>query len=166
MHSVVDWLCFAVWEDGRLVRSLGISPAHGIQENIGDPFEFELPFWAGAHPVEPVPGWPSQGPYPLPFHPLEMGEEALRALFGFVLEGYPHPDDLDPDSIALQGFRVTDPYGLEQAEREAMYERARKTMGRPRIFRRGPDGTMHEVDLPAMLRSGPDTGAGALSGPS
>jgi hypothetical protein len=22
MHSVVDWLAFAVWEDGRLLRSL------------------------------------------------------------------------------------------------------------------------------------------------
>src|SRR6476660_2031311 len=46
MHSVVDWLCFAVWEDGRLVRSLSLSPDDGIVENIGEPFDFEQPYWA------------------------------------------------------------------------------------------------------------------------
>lgn len=37
MHSVSDWLCFAVWEDGTLVRSLSLSPDGGIQENLGGP---------------------------------------------------------------------------------------------------------------------------------
>jgi hypothetical protein len=147
MHSVVDWLCFAVWEDGRLVRSLSLSPDGGIQENIGEPLEFERAFWAGEHPVEPVPGWPDQRPYPLPFHPLELGEEALRALFGFVLEGYPDPDDIDPDTVHLYGFHVTDPTGQEQAAREAKYQQARQNMGEPRFFRMGPDGVMQEVDL-------------------
>ncbi len=150
MHSVVDWLCFAVWEDGRLIRSLSVSPDSGIQENIGEPLDFELPFWAGEHPVEPVPGWPSNGPYPLPFHPLELGEEALRGLFGFVLEGHPDPDDIDADSIPLHGFRVTDPTGREQAERQASYERARQSMGEPTFYRMGPDGSMHEVTLDTL----------------
>jgi hypothetical protein len=147
MHSVVDWLCFAVWEDGVLVRSLSLSPSAGIQENIGKPLDFELPYWAGEHPVEPVPGWPDQGPYPLPFHPLELGEKALRALFGFVIEGYPDPHDIDTETVHLHGFRVTDPSGQEQAAREAAYETARRAMGPPRMFRMGPDGTMHEVTL-------------------
>lgn len=106
MHSVVDWLGFAVWEDGELVRSLSLSPDGGVTENIGDPYDFELPFWAGEHPVEPVPGW-DDGPYPLPFHPLELGEEALRALFGFVIEGFLEPDDVAPEEVRLHGFRVT-----------------------------------------------------------
>jgi hypothetical protein len=147
MHSVVDWLCFAVWEDGVLVRSLSLSPSAGIQENIGKPLDFELPYWAGEHPVEPVPGWPNQGPYPLPFHPLELGEEALRALFGFVIEGHSDPDDVDTETVHLHGFRVTDPSGQEQAAREAAYAAARRAMGPPRMFRMGPDGTMHEVTL-------------------
>jgi hypothetical protein len=150
MHSVVDWLCFAVWEDGRLIRSLSLSPDAGIQENIGEPYDFELPFWAGEHPVEYVPGWPSQGTYPLPFHPLELGEEALRALFGFVVEGYPDPGDIDANAIQLHGFRVTDPTGREQAAREAAHAEARRTMGEPRFYRSGPDGTMHEVSIDSV----------------
>jgi hypothetical protein len=122
MHSVVDWLCFAVWEDGRLVRSLSLSPGSGIRENIGEPYEFEVPYWAGEHSV---PGWPDWQPYPLPFHALELGEEALRALFGFVVEGRLRPDDLDVEAVHLHGFRVTDPSGEEQAAREAEYEQAR-----------------------------------------
>lgn len=145
MHSVVDWLGFAVWEDGGLVRSLSLSPDGGVLENIGEPYDFELPYWAGEHPVEPIPGWPDQGPYPLPFHPLELGEDALRALFGFVLEGYPDADDIDASDVHLHGFRVTDPSGEEQAAREAIYAEARRTMGPPRRFRMGPDGTMQEI---------------------
>jgi hypothetical protein len=150
MHSVVDWLCFAVWEKGRLVRSLSLSPGRGIQENIGEPYDFELPYWAGEHPVNPVPGWPNQQPYPLPFHPLDLGEDALRALFGFIVEGYPHPDDIDAEAVHLYGFRVTDPSGKEQAAREAKYEQARRTMGPPRLFRMGPDGTMQEVSFDSL----------------
>lgn len=106
MHSVVDWLGFAVWDDGRLVRSLSLSPDHGIQENIGEPYEFERPYWAGEHPVDPDPGWDDEVPYPLPFHPLDLGEAALRALFGFVVEDRARPDDLDAESVGLHGFRV------------------------------------------------------------
>ncbi|WP_067508181.1 hypothetical protein [Actinoplanes sp. TFC3] len=96
MHSAVDWLGFAVWESGALVRSLSLSPDGGIQENLGDPYDFERAFWAGEHPVD--------SSYPLPFHPLELGEAALRALFGFILEGTPAPDDLDADSVHLHAF--------------------------------------------------------------
>lgn len=145
MHSVVDWLGFGVWEDGELVRSLSLSPDGGVMENIGDPYDFELPFWAGEHPVEPMPGWPNEGPYPLPFHPLDLGEEALRALFGFTVEGAPAPDDIDPHEVHLHGFRVTDPSGAEQAVREAAYAEAVRALGRPRRFTLGPDGTWQEI---------------------
>ncbi|GAB3175092.1 hypothetical protein FHX75_1350 [Micromonospora palomenae] len=143
MHSVVDWLAFAVWEDGELVRSLSVSPGGGVGEDIGTPYAFELPYRAGEHPVRPVPGWTDDKPYPLPYHPLTLGEEALRHLFGFVVEGRRKPDDLDGDRIALLGFRVVDPTGREAAERAAMLELVR-TMGSPRRFRY-ENGRMVEV---------------------
>lgn len=108
MHSVVDWLAFAVWEDGALVRALSLSPGSGIEENVGEPYDFELPYWAGEHPVEPEYDHDDEEPYALPFHPLDLGEEALRAFFGFVLEGRPDPDDVDADRVRLHGFRVND----------------------------------------------------------
>ncbi|MFI7075268.1 DUF6928 family protein [Micromonospora sediminicola] len=138
MHSGVDGLCFAVWEDGKLVRSLSLSPDGGIAENIGEPYDFERPYWDGRHPVKPV-------PYPLPFHPLELGEDALRALFGFTIEGRRRPDDVDADAVPVHVFRVADPTGREQAARAAAYAQAMRAMGPPRRFRLGPDGTLEEV---------------------
>ncbi|MET8982981.1 hypothetical protein ABZX85_46150 [Streptomyces sp. NPDC004539] len=118
MHSVVDWLAFAVWEDGRLVRSLSVSPDDGIVENIGEPLPFELPYWAGDRPAEIIP-WPGEEdePYALPFHPLEFGEDALRALCGFILEGRPHPDDVDAEAVQLHGFRIRNPDAPEKPAR-------------------------------------------------
>jgi hypothetical protein len=155
MHSVVDWLCFAVWEDGRLVRSLSLSPDGGIEENIGEPFEFEAPYWAGEHPVDSDFDLLDEEPYPLPFHPLELGEVALREFFGFAIEGYLDANDIDEGAVHLHGFRVTDPTGLEQAEREAAYAHAMANMGPPRFFQMGPDGRMHEVTLDVL--TSPDT---------
>ena len=74
MHSVVDWFAFAKWGNGELTRSLSVSPDNGVLEDIGERLPFEEPFWSGRHPV-------GDG-YPLPFHPLELGEAALTEFFG------------------------------------------------------------------------------------
>ncbi|WP_431046046.1 DUF6928 family protein [Roseateles sp. L2-2] len=125
MHSVVDWFAFAVWEDGRLIRSLSLAPDSGILEDIGEPLPFEAPFWAEPHRV-PVGGTSGQtdaargeakaddgggaGPgdgedaYPLPFHPLELGEAVLLARFGYQLEGGGEAS-VDPFSIPLLHFQ-------------------------------------------------------------
>ncbi|HEX8631155.1 MAG TPA: hypothetical protein VF755_23600 [Catenuloplanes sp.] len=145
MHSVVDALTFAVWEDGQLVRSLSLSPDTGIVENLGEPYPFERAYWAGEHPVTSV--LPGQGPYPLPFHPLDLGEEALRALFGFIIEGRPRPDDVDARTVPLFGFRVADPTGREQEERDTALREAMSRMAPPRRYRMGADGTMHEIGV-------------------
>jgi hypothetical protein len=107
MHSVVDWFAYAVWNDGLLQRALSLSPDSGIVENVGTPAPFEQPFWAGEHPAIDPDDDPEEEPYPLPFHPLELAEEALRELLGFVYEGWPHPDDVDPSGIPLAGFRIS-----------------------------------------------------------
>ncbi|MGQ4418004.1 hypothetical protein ACN6LA_004515 [Streptomyces sp. SAS_269] len=147
MHSVVDWLAFAVWEDGRLVRSLSLSPDSGVIENLGEPLPFELPYWAGDRPADVIP-WPDEDeePYPLPFHPLELGEDALRALCGFVREGRPEPDDIDADDIQLQGFRVRDPHGPDPAEQQGALQRAMQAMSPPRFFTMNPEGSLIERD--------------------
>lgn len=108
MHSVVDWLAYALWEDGRLVRSLSLAPDGGVIEDIGEPLPFEASYWAGDHAVPFEPEW-GEEPYPLPFHPLELGEEALRFFFGFVYEGRRLLDDVDPERVPLIGFRLTEP---------------------------------------------------------
>ncbi|QSR27288.1 hypothetical protein CFH99_16835 [Nocardioides aromaticivorans] len=99
MHSVVDWFAYAIWDaDGELVRSLSLSPDDGIIEDVGERRDFEAPYWAGEHAEE--------DDYPLPFHPLDFGEDALVDLFGFCFEGdLPH-DGTDVEDVTLLGFRV------------------------------------------------------------
>ncbi|MFE9921084.1 DUF6928 family protein [Streptomyces sp. NPDC005774] len=147
MHSVVDWLAFAVWEDGRLVRSLSLSPDSGIIENIGEPLPFELPYWAGDRPADIVP-WPGEEeePYPLPFHPLDLGEDALRTLCGFIQEGRPEPDDVDAGAIELHGFHVRDPHGPGPAEQETELRGTVEAMDPPRFYTLSPDGSLTERD--------------------
>ncbi|MGW7645036.1 DUF6928 family protein [Streptomyces bobili] len=145
MHSVVDWLAFAVWEDGRLVRSLSLAPDDGIMENIGEPFPFEQPYWAGEHSADVIP-WPDEDeePYPLPFHPLDMGEDALRALCGFIQEGRPKANDVDADHIRLHGFRVGDPHGPTPVKQEAELQSAGAAIAPPSFYTFGPDGLLVE----------------------
>lgn len=99
MHSVVDWFAFAHWKDGRLVRSLSLSPDSGIIENIGNTLAFEEPYWSGEHPALD----PEEDPdsYPFVFHPLELGEAALLEMFGYQLEGDIERAGFDAESIAL-----------------------------------------------------------------
>jgi hypothetical protein len=111
MHRAVGWGTFAVWgPDGELRRSLSVSPDSGVMEDIGEPLAFERAYWAGEHPAEGEDADPSEDPYPLPFHPLELAEEALVGLFGFCLEGPPtfaEHGTLDPGDIPLAAFTLT-----------------------------------------------------------
>lgn len=107
MHSGVDWFAYAIWDEtGKLQRSLSLSPDSQIMENAGAPLPFEAPYWAGERPLDLDDE--DDEPYPLPFHPLEMAEDALRTLFGFVYEGTVDGGlgDVDPEGIPLMGFRV------------------------------------------------------------
>jgi hypothetical protein len=106
MHSVVDWFAYAVWSgDGVLRRSLSLSPDSGVIENIGSPLAFEAPYWAGDRPIDLDDA--DADPYPLPFHPLDMAEDALRSFFGFNFEGEYRDDDPDLEAFTLSGFAVT-----------------------------------------------------------
>jgi hypothetical protein len=102
MHSAVDWFAYAIWENGQLQRALSLSPDSGILEDIGAKLPFEEPYWKGQRPaVDPE---DEDDDYPLPFHPLEMAEDALLALFGYQLEGVIDPAHLQPENIPLMHF--------------------------------------------------------------
>jgi hypothetical protein len=103
MHSVVDWFAYACWVDGKLVRSLSLSPDSGILEDIGPHFPFEEPYWQGKHPAVD----PEEEPdgYPFPFHPLDLGEAAMLEFFGYQLEGPLDTSLFDPETIPLMKFK-------------------------------------------------------------
>jgi|SRR5262245_5464347 len=101
MHSVVDWFAYAQWVNGKLVRSLSLSPDSGILEDIGARLPFEKPYWSGQRPAVDD----DDGDYPFPFHPLELGEAALAELFGYQLEGTVDDSLLEPDTIPLIRYK-------------------------------------------------------------
>ncbi len=98
MHSVSDMFVYAIWENVTLVRSLAMTWDDGIVENIGAPRPFEAPYWAGDHPVS--------GRSSLPFNPLDLGADAaLRALFGFIIEGGRNPRTSTRNRSSSRAFR-------------------------------------------------------------
>jgi hypothetical protein len=107
MHSVVDWFAYAQWSNGKLLRSLSLAPDNGIIENIGQRLSFEEPFWSGKHPK--FDDGNEHRAYPFPFHPLDLGEAALRELFGYQLEGWNasflDPALVDAESIPLMRYK-------------------------------------------------------------
>src|SRR5262245_59121756 len=105
MHSVVDWFAFAIWRDGKLERSLSLSPDSGVLEDIGRRLSFEEPYWAGEYPAVDPDEEEEGEAYPFPFHPLELGEAALGEFFGYQLEGELGMSLLDPQSIPLARFK-------------------------------------------------------------
>ncbi|WUJ72697.1 hypothetical protein OG809_05375 [Kribbella soli] len=119
MHSVVGWFAYAVWENGILRRSLSLSPDDGILENGGDPLPFEQQYWAGERVEEDDADWAEFTKFvvverpvavkqqPFNFNPLELAEDALSALFGFVYEGMPPDNAPDLERIVLAGYRLS-----------------------------------------------------------
>lgn len=107
MHSVVDWFAYAVWANGKLVRSLSLSPDSGIIEDMGQRLPFEEPYWSGEHPA--MDSEDEKDAYPFPFHPLELAEEALKDRFGYQLEGFIDPSLLEPESIPLLRYKRSRP---------------------------------------------------------
>lgn len=103
MHSVVDWFAYAIWANGKLLRSLSLSPDSGVMENIGSRLPFEEPYWSGEHPA--VDSDEEKDAYPFPFHPLDLGEATLKDRFGYQLEGYIDASLLEPESIPLVRYK-------------------------------------------------------------
>lgn len=103
MHSSVDWFAFAKWENGRLIRALSLSPETDVLEDIGERLEFEVDYWEGKYPaVDPE---DEEDEYPFVFHPLDLGEAALKSFFGYQLEGCADNLLLEAEEISLLGYR-------------------------------------------------------------
>jgi hypothetical protein len=110
----------------------------GIIENIGAPLPFETPYWAGEHPVR---GRYPLAFHPLAFHPLDLGGAALRALFGFIIEGRLQPADINAESIKLAGFQVPPAHPVTP-EMVAEFTRTHKLTR----YTMGPDGKLIKVE--------------------
>jgi hypothetical protein len=103
MISTVDGFAYGIWDKGELRRAFAIDADNGIMEDIGNRRPFEEPFWSGAHleeGEEPDPDYAGG----VPFHPLDLAEAALLALFGYQLEGESGAGDVRPESIPLMRF--------------------------------------------------------------
>lgn len=106
MHSVVDFFAYAIWSpDGSVRRSFSLSPDSGVIEDVGTPLPFEEKYLAGD--PEFLESLDEGDEYPFRFHPLDLAEAALRALFGFNYEGVWEDDDPALEEIVLSGFTVT-----------------------------------------------------------
>lgn len=96
-QSVYDMFAYARWVDGTLVRSISVNPVGKVWENVGDPEPFEVPYWRGEHPVP--------DDYPLPFHPLDLSDAALRSVLGLHYEGPYSPGLLSPETVIMHAYR-------------------------------------------------------------
>ncbi|MER7248240.1 hypothetical protein [Kribbella sp. NPDC000426] len=110
-------------EDGTVYA--GVYPGLSVllteeaAQDIGDPLPFEQPFWAGERAGEDDADWAEFTKFvvverpvavkqqPFDFNPLELGEDALSALFGFVYEGTPPDDAPDLEQVVLAGYRLS-----------------------------------------------------------
>jgi hypothetical protein len=92
LHGDADWCTFGIWEGGELKRSLSACPDPGIIEDVGEHLGFEQQYWDHE-----------------PFRPLDLGEAALHALLGIVVDGQEKHDDVDPELIPVVGYRITMP---------------------------------------------------------
>lgn len=95
-RSFYGMFAYARWVHG-MIRSISVNPVGRVWENVGTAEPFEVPFWNGDHPTE--------GDYPLPFHPLDMSDAALRAVLGLWYEGPPGPGLKPPEDVPLRTYR-------------------------------------------------------------
>ncbi|NLG46850.1 MAG: hypothetical protein GX543_10315 [Gordonia sp.] len=89
---------FARWEGGEVQRAF-FGTSSTISVDVGLPYPFEGPFWAGGHPQRS----PNQ-PLALPFHPGALADAANHAWFGF---GFHETDPVvDPALLPVTVYRI------------------------------------------------------------
>ncbi|MGW1107631.1 DUF6928 family protein [Streptomyces sp. NPDC002540] len=96
--SLTGWVRSAAGD-----RRVVLHVMRSVVEGIGDPLPFEASYWRGSHPV--TPDFDGAERYPLPFHPLSLGERALHTLAGFIPVGRVDSGDIDAEDVPMRGFR-------------------------------------------------------------
>ena len=95
-QSTHDMFAFSRWRQGTLVRSLSVNPVGGVWETVGRRERWETPFWNGERAVD--------SEYPLPFHPLDLSDTALRHVLRLHVDGAPDEGLVDPSTVILQTY--------------------------------------------------------------
>lgn len=164
INGVVDSAAVEILSpDGETVRELMLVADAGVIADIGPQLDFEKPFWAGAR--DPDGAHAAINGAEMPFDVVDFGEEALRTLFGFVVDPNSRSDDLDPRRIILHGFVIAadsgDPSDMAQARSggpvPALPDDLAPAPGRPRL--REPSSSDHagggSGDRPTAETAGP-----------
>lgn len=119
-------------------------------ENIGELFDFERPYWAGEHPVEPNPAGQTRSPTRCRSTPSNSARTRCEHSLGSASKATPTPEDVDAEGDHLHGFGVAESSGPKQAGRKATIDRAVRMMGPPQPLRMGSDGKWHEIPPDAV----------------
>ncbi|GAA2042277.1 hypothetical protein GCM10009800_30990 [Nocardiopsis rhodophaea] len=79
---------------------MSVASSSGIIEDLGEQLSFEAPFWGGQSPCS------DEVEYALTFHPIDLGNDAFREFFGFILEGHEDEYCIDPEEVEIPVFRT------------------------------------------------------------
>ncbi|WP_111767521.1 DUF6928 family protein [Nakamurella deserti] len=105
VNSVADSTALEILgPDGDTARELMLVAEQGVIVDEGARLDFEQPFWAGDE--DPEGAFAVVNGAGMPFDVIDFGQEALRTLFGFVVDQDRRPGDLDARRILLHGFVI------------------------------------------------------------
>ncbi|MBJ8344201.1 hypothetical protein [Antrihabitans sp. YC2-6] len=109
LDPAMKWGAFSLWEQGKLRRSFSATTIN-ILEDEGLPLVWEMPYWAGEHPIDHVPGI-LPDPQSLPFDPQDFADEGNERSLGFRYRHSPENSAIDPAGIIVCRF---DLYGKDE----------------------------------------------------
>ncbi|WFN93511.1 MULTISPECIES: DUF6928 family protein [Gordonia] len=134
-----DTGCVARWQDGELQRAFVGTPTV-IRTDVGLPYPFEGPFWAGDHPQAAA----EHDPLALPFHPGELADAAHGAWFGFSFHG-DTSSAVDPARIPVTVYRVGPDDGFDNVIESSVPLRA-DAPTEPHHAHAAPEGSTEETE--------------------
>lgn len=151
-----DTGCFARWNGGELQRSFAGTSTR-ICDDLGLPYPFEGPFWAGEHPQPNA-----DDPLALPFHPGALADAAQKSWFGFAF-GADDSDGVDPTRIPVTVYRVGPDDGLDNYVETSVSLRETETQPVPKVV--VPTAEESPAEQTAPIEKVADEAPAAAPGP-